>query len=88
MDNIRNKSDMVNYAIPFNFLCAIVTLLFILLKFNDLKNRKTVDSSESSVDTKKFHSQVTTQTIKFLQVERGNIDKLESVIRDIESKRL
>ena len=44
----RDKSAMVNYAIPFNILCIFFTTLFIILKFKDLKERKQVDNGSSS----------------------------------------
>ena len=46
MDDIRLKSDMVNYAIPFNFLCVVLTIIFITLKFRDLRlktHKETLD---------------------------------------------
>ena len=57
MSDIRNKSSMTDYAIPFNMVCACLTLLFIYLKFNELKDKKSIDSNDpGSVDTKKFHT--------------------------------
>ena len=42
----RNKSGMINYAIPMNFLCGLTSLGFILYKFHDLKRtKKTEDLS-------------------------------------------
>ena len=44
----RNKSGMINYAIPMNFVCALTSLGFILYKFHDLKKtKKTEDLSHS-----------------------------------------
>ena len=46
--NPRNKSGMINYSIPMNFICAFCSLGFILYKFIDLKkSKKTEDLSHS-----------------------------------------
>jgi hypothetical protein len=81
MESVQNRSEMVNYAIPMNLICWLLTVLFIFLKFRDLKERKSTDNSDPApVDIKKFHSQVTPTAIKFLQSERGNLDRLQGVI--------
>ena len=38
---------MVNYAIPFNFVCAALTVLFVVLKLRDLKFRKSNGVTEA-----------------------------------------
>lgn len=55
LENVRNRSSMVNYAIPFNLICGVLTLMFIYLKFNELKTKKSVDAGDS-VENKKFHT--------------------------------
>lgn len=62
MDDIRLKSDMVNYAIPFNLICAVLTITFITLKFRDLRLKTHKESIEGGSDeliqgnAKKFES--------------------------------
>jgi hypothetical protein len=86
----RDKSAMVNYAIPFNLLCIVFTTLFIILKFKELKERKQVDngsSDNSSLQAKKFVSEVTSTCIKFKQTARSDMEVLNRIVGEIESKR-
>jgi hypothetical protein len=86
----RDKSAMVNFAIPFNVLCIVFTTLFIILKFKDLKERKQVDngsSGNSSLQAKKFVSEVTSTCIKFKQTARSDMEVLNRIVGEIESKR-
>jgi|LauGreDrversion4_2_1035121.scaffolds.fasta_scaffold71595_2 hypothetical protein len=88
----RDKSTMVNYAIPFNILCILFTTLFIILKFKDLKERKQVDNgtssgSSGSLQAKKFVSEVTPTCIKFKQTNRSDMEVLNRIVGEIESKK-
>jgi hypothetical protein len=46
--NPKNKSGMISYSIPMNFICGFASLGYILYKFRDLKqSKKTEDLSHS-----------------------------------------
>jgi hypothetical protein len=49
---------MVSYAIPFNIMCTILTVLYVILKLRDLRLRKSNGgvSDPSGEQNKVFHS--------------------------------
>ena len=84
----RNKSGMINYAIPMNFVCTLTSLGFILYKFHDLKRTKrTEDLSQSGSEVKRFVSQVTSRSVRFRQHAVGDLLKLEEVVQELEEAR-
>lgn len=67
IDDMTYKSSMVNYAIPFNVMCGLLTGLYVVLKLRDIRLRKAKGgiSNPQGEETKEFLTSMTQTCIKF-----------------------
>jgi hypothetical protein len=79
---------MTSYALPFNFMCALLSIGFIVYKFSDLKrSNKNEELSNSGSQIKRFESQITEHSIRFRQNDASDIMKLEQIVMELEEGR-
>lgn len=67
IDDMTYKSSMVNYAMPFNLMCGLLTGLYVLLKLRDIRTRKAKGgiANPQGEETKEFLTSMTQTCIKF-----------------------